>query len=421
MKTQPHIIYRAELLLIIICSLFPVVNPALAQVWSSNSVPGEDWCIVASSADGKVLVAVSNPGPIYISTNSGAAWSQATNAPVGDWQTVACSADGSKIIAAQGGGAGSLYGSIYTSPDTGVTWVSNNAPELSWSTVASSADGTKLVAADYNNHGIYTSTDSGTTWTPAINSPKVALYSISSSADGSKLAAVAIKYSPYIYTSTDFGMAWITNNVPASPQGIQNGWGSIASSADGSKLIAAGGGGIPGYIFLSTNFGAAWTVTATNILPSHGFDEWICVASSADGSKLAAVSQSTSPGEIITSTDSGVTWITNPVPNLTWNAVALSADGANRVAAVGYPSYVGPIYSSRTIFAPVLNLASRSNNLALSWIIPSTNFVLQQNSDLATTNWVTLTNAPALNLTDLQNQVMLSASNSVGFYRLATP
>jgi hypothetical protein len=61
-----------------------------------------------------------------------------------------------------------------------------------------------------------------------------------------------------------------------------------------------------------------------------------------------------------------------------------------------------------------------SNKTMLSWIVPSTNFVLQQNVDLGTTNWVTLTNVPVLNPTNLQEEVSFSPSNSAGFFRLGT-
>jgi len=55
------------------------------------------------------------------------------------------------------------------------------------------------------------------------------------------------------------------------------------------------------------------------------------------------------------------------------------------------------------------------------WIVPSTNFVLQQNLDLTTTNWTDVTNPPALNLTNLQNEVILTPTNNSAFYRLKTP
>ena len=386
-------------------------------------VPYENWDSVASSADGSVLVAVANEangaspsGPILISTNAGVNWTIATGAPTnGLWETVACSADGSKMIAA-GGGGGTFVFPIFTSLDRGVTWVSNNVPVINWQSVASSADGTRLVAAAELNRVIYTSTNSGAAWTQATNAPKVSWFSVALSADGTKLAAVALG-STNIFTSPDFGTTWISNNVPVGiPQGIERYWSSIASSTDGSKLIAsAGGNGETGYIFISTNSGAAWKLTGTNIFPGTIAHPWISVASSADGSKLAAVSDEAGYpfGVVITSTNSGVTWATNAVPYLTWNAVALSADGAKLVATVGYPS-TGPIYVSQITPAPVLNLSAPAN--VISWIIPSLDFTLQQSPDLL--NWTDVTNVPILNFTNLENQVLLPSPAGNSFFRL---
>ena len=39
----------------------------------------------------------------------------------------------------------------------------------------------------------------------------------------------------------------------------------------------------------------------------------------------------------------------------------------------------------------------------LSWVVPSTKYVLQQSFDLI--SWTTVTNTPVLNLTNLQNEV----------------
>ena len=67
---------------------------------------------------------------------------------------------------------------------------------------------------------------------------------------------------------------------------------------------------------------------------------------------------------------------------------------------------------------PRLNLAPSNGSLALSWLVPSANFILQQNDDLTTSNWVTVTDPPVLNLTNLYNQVVLAPTNSSGFFRL---
>jgi hypothetical protein len=87
------------------------------------------------------------------------------------------------------------------------------------------------------------------------------------------------------------------------------------------------------------------------------------------------------------------------------------------MVAAGFP---GGIYTLHTTPGPSLSIsAATSNCVALSWLIPSTNFVLQQSSDLL--NWSTMTNVPILNLTNLQNQVVTPISDGSAFYRLATP
>ncbi len=74
-----------------------------------------------------------------------------------------------------------------------------------------------------------------------------------------------------------------------------------------------------------------------------------------------------------------------------------------------------------TVLTNTLTVLANYGHVTLSWTIPSTNFALQQNSDLNTTNWITVTKAPKFNLTNLQNQVTISLSPSNTFYRLATP
>jgi len=43
---------------------------------------------------------------------------------------------------------------------------------------------------------------------------------------------------------------------------------------------------------------------------------------------------------------------------------------------------------------------------------------LQQSLDLTTETWTTLTNLPTLDLTNLQEELMLTPTNSNGFFRL---
>ena len=79
--------------------------------WVSRAVTKNQWIDCASSANGASLVLVSSasgslfqsPGHIYTSANSGATWTHRTNAPITYWQCVASSADGKKLVAGEKG------------------------------------------------------------------------------------------------------------------------------------------------------------------------------------------------------------------------------------------------------------------------------------------------------------------------------
>jgi len=238
-----------------------------------------------------------------------------------DWRSVATSADGTKLVAV----ADNAWGP-FTSADSGATWISNSAPTLFW-TVATSVDGNKLVAA---LGWICTSTDSGATWT--LSGAPVLSYwrSVASSADGTKLVAAESDINfPWgtgsIYTSTDSGATWISNNVP----GLD--WSSVASSADGTKLVAAALDnpnypGSHGGIYTSTNSGATWIL---NWIWSGPGGSLCSVASSADGSKLFAAVEN---GIYICTSPS------TPVQLLITNIVA-NPDGGVTLNCAGYAGY----------------------------------------------------------------------------------
>jgi hypothetical protein len=80
----------------------------------------------------------------------------------------------------------------------------------------------------------------------------------------------------------------------------------------------------------------------------------------------------------------------------------------------------GGAYIWQAPCAPVLESTGINGGLAVSWTVPSANFVLQQNDDLATANWTAVTNTPVFDVGTLRQQVWLSMSNTSGFYRLKT-
>jgi ligand-binding sensor protein len=97
-------------------------------------------------------------------------------------------------------------------------------------------------------------------------------------------------------------------------------WLSVASSADGTKLVGVVNGG---QIYTSADSGVTWIARASS-------QNWEAVASSADGVNLVATVQG---GKIYTSKDSGETWTAHD-SDRNWFAVASSADGIRLLAAV---------------------------------------------------------------------------------------
>ena len=351
-------------------SVYPVGLGAAGEIWAPGSVYG-NWSAVASSADGVKLVAVAGSilmgtGRVVTSTNAGSQWTVRLGAGARYWSAVASSADGTKLVAAEEDGR------IFTSANSGVTWTPGTVYET-WSAVASSADGTKLVAVGGAGMmavtgPIYTSTNSGANWTARASSRFWT--AAASSADGAKLVAVEGSFDAgmpgQIHTSTNFGANW-------SPRETPRFWSAVASSADGTKLVATEA---EGQIFTSTNSGVTWT-------PRPVYETWSAVASSADGTKLVASAGSLMmgvTGPIYTSTDSGATWILRPAYGF-WSGVASSADGSKLVAA----EEGGVVYTSAASYVALTNPPA---------ILDATNLVLQAASGLgavATFN-VTATN-----------------------------
>ncbi|MBE0542140.1 MAG: hypothetical protein IH623_12190 [Verrucomicrobia bacterium] len=274
---------------------------SIGLTWTPRDVV-RSWRAVASSLDGKKLVAAVNGGQIYTSTNSGATWTARDFNR--SWVATASSGDGTKLFAAVSSGR------LYISTDSGVSWTPRDA-NRSWTSVASSFDGANLVAT-VNSGQVFTSTDSGGSWTPRENTRF--WVAVASSANGQRL--VAAVQGGQLYTSTNAGALWI-------PRESNRAWSAVASSADGSLLIAAVNNG---QLYASRDAGTNWVVTGPSMAAS-----WSSVACSADGARIAAV---VNGGGIYISTDSGATWTTRAgLPSANWLGVACSGDASTLVAA----------------------------------------------------------------------------------------
>jgi len=167
--------------------------------WTKRAVVAQ-WSAVAASSDGSKFVATSTEGKIYTSTDSGVTW--ASRAPSNlNWSSVASNDNGDKLVVTDNDGK--LGGQIWISDDSGFNWSKVTTTPRLWSSVASSDDGAKLVATVASGK-IYTSTNSGTTW---ISRNYVGNWKkVVSSSNGSNL--FAIDYGKSIWASTNSGATW---------------------------------------------------------------------------------------------------------------------------------------------------------------------------------------------------------------------
>lgn len=399
-------------------------HQASAQTWVDPGMTNLPWQAVAASADGKILAAaysrtgtystnggtvIEVNGGIWVSTNSGASWTQ-TSAPNEDWSAIAASADGHQLIAGTGTVIAGSNTRLYISRDSGQTWTTNLLGSGPFNSIASSADGTVLAAAA---GGLFISTNAGNTWMRySTNYPWNAANPVAMSADGTRIMNMGMHG---LMISTNSGVTWTTTNTLKSAT-------KLAGSADGTKWFALYGS----TILTSTNLGLTWKPLSFPPTNCNG------IAVSADGTKLvASVTHAVSySGGLIplgnyplyTSTDSGATWMSNNVPMQNWTAVTCSADGSRLIAAGDFavgtnrPLTGAKLWVGEASPQPALNLTQTDNQVQLSWIIPTADLGVQESSDLI--SWTDVSNPPVLNLPRLQRQVQLPVGSGNHFYRL---
>jgi hypothetical protein len=89
-------------------------------------------------------------------------------------------------------------------------------------------------------------------------------------------------------------------------------------------------------------------------------------------------------------------------------------------AGDGTPTGFGGDYVTIHVTPPPLRVAlTATNTLLIAWPAAVTNYALQQNAGLATTNWLAVTNAPEV--VGSEKQVLLSPAAAQNFYRLHKP
>lgn len=222
--------------------------------WFERPVPaGFSGCAsLAGSADGVTLLAAAEPAPgqpssLFVSTIAGAAWDPCPGAPAAAWRALAVSGDGTRMLAAAGD-------EVWRSADRGASWAKTGLTTggLGPAALAASHDGARLVAVPWQGRP-WLSTDGGGSWAQAAGSPTASWVAVASSADGMRLVAAGGAQSPAeatLWTSADGGQTWQERFAAGMRP-----WTCVASSADGSRLAA---GGQDTTVYVSADGGATW-------------------------------------------------------------------------------------------------------------------------------------------------------------------
>lgn len=244
---------------------------------------------------------------------------------------------------------------VYTSSDSGNTWTQHTETgKQEFECIAGSANNSVLYAGAYFNY-IYVSKDYGSTWTNVTVDPVNvgafgAYKSLASSHDGSVVYAVVSGVG--LYKSVDFGQTWTNITIPIATRSINTEIGYISTSANGSFIAATSIQAKTPYF--SNDSGLTWYTTDSAYLQYFTYPLQQIVVS-ADGTKILVSSEVSTNGVeyglLFGSQDGGLTWqnFTN-VPNAHWFAVTMSYDGSLYVAAIfygsSYTTYKGSIYTS---------------------------------------------------------------------------
>ena len=379
-----------------------------AEIWTpSTSSSIESWRSAEYSGDGSKIVAAADNGYIYVSNDNGSTWLQCSSAGKKQWRSVAVSYDGQKIIAVA---YLFRYGEyIARSIDGGNTWTTQKisgvyypgggttlrVDKVSWYDVCMSDDGSKIIAstAEYGmaiDHGVYTSSNGGSTWTqvdiPGVYSPK--FYGISCSSDGTKVALVSgdIAYTTasgngYIYTSINGGSSWTKRTAAGKRK-----WNDISVSSDGSILWACV---TDGYLYKSTDSGVSWTeVTDLNSRA------WNSIKISPDGTKIIA---SVSGGYIYSSTDSGTTWSSNTTTG-DWISLGMTSDSTKLVAAYR-SSYIHQSDCTNNVIVPSPTPTMTATPTSTPTATPTTTPTSTQSPTPTSTRTQTPTGTPTRSVT----------------------
>ena len=285
-------------------------HAAMDFSWSQvkQFVPFAEFDSVGMSASGRIMAAADSCA-LWVSTNSGRAWTQRL----------------------------SVHG-----PPVDCGYADNS---MHWN-VGISRSGQHMAVA--GNHGMWTSTDRGKSWSLVENSRYYVWTGLAVSGDGSTIVGATCEdRNRRVMISTDFGKSWDESDPNSggivTPYFADSCYGLPAVSDDGKVVMVVLSYGLnegAAGLFRSTDSGATWNLVATPTPPNAVF------AMGGDGRTvlMPAWTPSADWGLVISS-DTGLSWNDVSAPLLNnghiWN-FHITANGRYVTAAVD-DGYVGSI------------------------------------------------------------------------------
>jgi hypothetical protein len=199
-----------------------VVSIDGGTTWTEPVLPGgavpHAWRNIDSSADGAVIVAVTQGAEVFLSIDAGTTWTglpvtlatALTNGSTAqlvaeNWYRVKLSADGKTIALVANTYGGAPGTGIYVSRDRGATWARGLVATADYTALAVSADGNRIAATSSNIASatgaittpgrVVLSTDGGSTFNPlTLQGTDTNWRAVAMSADGNRMAVAAGKF-----------------------------------------------------------------------------------------------------------------------------------------------------------------------------------------------------------------------------------
>eukprot|EP01034_Spumella_vulgaris_P028259 gene28259-35091_t len=272
----------------------------------------ESFYSLSTSSSGQNIYAIITNVPLLQSFDYGVTWTVANtpvnqNVPTYYYRAVSCDSAGENVYTAVYYGGLYFYSDNYTSPSptaytaptptpsVASTWIQANAPYSSYAGIALSQSGQYAVAYGQYGAGIFISSDFGYSF-GYTNADNYAVWmGVVMSSSASTMFALSQYYG--IYMSSDYGNSWtLNNNVPTYSY-----LNCIAASSDLQYVFVGATNG--GSLFISSDGGNSFTAASVS---AYGYAQntWYAIACSESGQYIAASSYS----YIFTSNNSGESW-----------------------------------------------------------------------------------------------------------------